>query len=122
VFANSVLTLLDKSTQFKSIAMSVMIKIIYIYIFFFIYICVCPLTRGRACNLLHNCFWASQIYPQALGSLFVASYDSQGYTEGILIKVEVTLRPTVSRPVCLGVRRPSGTRDQFYFLLEILFR
>jgi hypothetical protein len=39
-----------------------------------------------------------------------------------LVQVEVTLRPTVSRPVRLGVRRPSGTRDQFYFLLEIFFR
>jgi hypothetical protein len=29
---------------------------------------------------------------------------------------------TVSRPVSLGVRRPSGTRDQFYFHLEIFFR
>jgi hypothetical protein len=38
------------------------------------------------------------------------------------LEVEVTLRPTVSRPVCPGVRRPSGTRDQFYFLLEIFFR
>jgi hypothetical protein len=38
------------------------------------------------------------------------------------LEVEVTLRPTVSRPVCLGVRRPSGTRDQFSFLLEIPFR
>jgi hypothetical protein len=38
------------------------------------------------------------------------------------IDVEVNLRPTVSRPVCLGVRRPSGTRDQFFFLLEISFR
>jgi hypothetical protein len=37
------------------------------------------------------------------------------------VKVEVNLRPTVSRPVCLGVRRPSGTRDQFFFLLEISF-
>jgi hypothetical protein len=37
-------------------------------------------------------------------------------------EVEATLRPTVSRPVCLGVRRPSGIRDQFYFLLEIFFR
>jgi hypothetical protein len=37
-------------------------------------------------------------------------------------EVEVTLRPTVSRPVSLGVRRPSGTRDKFYFLLEIFFR
>jgi hypothetical protein len=32
------------------------------------------------------------------------------------------LPSTVSRPVCLGVRRPSGTCDQFFFLLEIFFR
>jgi hypothetical protein len=37
-------------------------------------------------------------------------------------EVEVILRPTVSRPVCLSVRHPSGTRDQFFFLLEIYFR
>jgi hypothetical protein len=36
--------------------------------------------------------------------------------------VEVNLQPTVSRPVCLGVRHPSGTRDQFVFLLKISFR
>jgi hypothetical protein len=36
--------------------------------------------------------------------------------------VEVNLWPTVSRLVCLGVRRPSGTRDQFFFRLEISFR
>jgi hypothetical protein len=40
----------------------------------------------------------------------------------ILVEVEVNLRPTVSRPVCLGVRHPSGTRDQFFFLLGISFR
>jgi hypothetical protein len=52
----------------------------------------------------------------------IIGYD--GVQSGILVpvKIEVTLRPTVSRPVCLGVRRPSGTRDQFYFLLEIFLR
>jgi hypothetical protein len=34
----------------------------------------------------------------------------------------VNLRPTVSRPVCHGVRRRSGTCDQFFFRLEISFR
>jgi hypothetical protein len=38
------------------------------------------------------------------------------------VEVEVNLLPTVSRPVCLGVRRPSGTRDHILFLLEIPFR
>jgi hypothetical protein len=37
------------------------------------------------------------------------------------VKVKVTLRPTVSRPVRHGVRLPSRTRDQFFFLLEIFF-
>jgi hypothetical protein len=37
-------------------------------------------------------------------------------------EVKVKLRPTVSRPVRLGVRRPSGTRDQLFFLLLIFFR
>jgi hypothetical protein len=50
----------------------------------------------------------AQLYPRALGSLFVASYDSQGYGGGILtrlhtglkVKVKVMLRLTVR---CLGV-------------------
>jgi hypothetical protein len=59
----------------------------------------------------------AQLYPRALGSLFVTSYDSQGCGEA-----EVNLLPRVSRPVCLGAMRPSGTRDLFFFLLEISFK
>jgi hypothetical protein len=44
------------------------------------------------------------------------------WSQSTQVKVKVTLRPTVSRPVRLGVRRPSGNRDKFFFLLEILFR
>jgi hypothetical protein len=40
----------------------------------------------------------------------------------VIVEVEVTLLPTVSRPVCLGVGHSFGTRDQFFFLLEIFFR
>jgi hypothetical protein len=38
------------------------------------------------------------------------------------VEVKVNLRPTVSRPACPGVRRPSGTCDQFFFHHEISCR
>jgi hypothetical protein len=60
-----------------------------------------PVFRGAHCRHLH-----------VSGSSILLSH----------VEVEVTLRPTVSRPVSLGVRPPFGTRDQFFFLLEISFR
>jgi hypothetical protein len=39
----------------------------------------------------------------------------------VRVKDKVMLRPTVSRPVCVGVRPPSGALDQLFFLLEIFF-
>jgi hypothetical protein len=41
---------------------------------------------------------------------------------GNIVEVEVNLRQTVGQPVCLGVRHPSGTGDQFLLFLEISFR
>jgi hypothetical protein len=38
----------------------------------------------------------------------------------VAVAFAVNLRPTVSRPVCPGVRRPSGACDQFFFLLKFL--
>jgi hypothetical protein len=39
----------------------------------------------------------------------------------MITEVEVKLRATVSQSVRLGVRHPSGTSNQFVFLLEIFF-
>jgi hypothetical protein len=49
------------------------------------------------------------------------SYNPRALCCPAIVKVKVTLRPTVSRPVRLGVRRPSGTRGKFFNLLEIFF-
>jgi hypothetical protein len=40
----------------------------------------------------------------------------------LVVEIEIKLRPTVSRPVRLGVRHPYGKSVQFLFLLEIFFR
>jgi hypothetical protein len=52
---------------------------------------------------------------------FVASYNSQGYGQGIRTrtKVKVILRPKVSRPVCLGVRHSVLFFRFFFFSLSI---
>jgi hypothetical protein len=62
--------------------------------------------------------------PARSHSLYRLSYRGSflHYRFHITGGLEVNLRPIVSRPVCLGVRRPSVTRDQFFFLLEISFR
>jgi hypothetical protein len=36
------------------------------------------------------------------------------YTHILKVKVKAVLRPTISRPVLLGVRYPVGTRDQYF--------
>jgi hypothetical protein len=71
----------------------------------------------------------AQLHPQALGSLFVASYDSQGYSGGIPtcfhtdvtnfeVKVKVALRLAVYRQSFrLGTRHPED-HDQRFFQLN----
>jgi hypothetical protein len=54
--------------------------------------------------------------------LVLSNCSTPCITASAKVKVKVTLRPTISRPVRLGVRRPSGTRDQFFFLLEFFFQ
>jgi hypothetical protein len=56
----------------------------------------------------------AQLYPQALGSLFVASYDSQGY-----VKVKVTLWLTVSQTISHGVEPHLGSWPDIYYFLTV---
>jgi hypothetical protein len=51
-----------------------------------------------------------------------AAYKAKRPTIPQRIRSQVTLRPTVSRPVLMSGRPPSGTRDRFFFLLDIFFR
>jgi hypothetical protein len=67
------------------------------------------------CCLSSHALWL--LFPSHTGLITVSVSDGW-----VNVEVEVTLRPTVSRPVCPGARRPSGTRDQFFFLLELSFR
>jgi hypothetical protein len=88
------------------------------------------LTRGWVCNLLVQLLLGlaravtlGSKYSKIHGHILVSNLRlPQPGVSGPRIEGEVTLRPTVSRPVSLGVRPPSGTHDQFFFLLEIFFR
>jgi hypothetical protein len=88
---------------------------------------VSSLTRGRVCGyqLLLVLAKAVILGFQSCGAhdhiLISQIRDAENLVE-VKAEVEVNLRPTVSRQVCLGVRRPSGTSDQFFFLLEISSR
>jgi hypothetical protein len=78
-------------------------------------------TRNRSnipCGQYEGIVWAKTIEFQ-LHFIKALQHTSLKPQE---VEVEVTLLPTVSRPVHPGVRHTSGTRDQFFFVLEIFFR
>jgi hypothetical protein len=82
-----------------------------------------PTWRARSPYLLSRRNRVAQLYPQALGSIFVASYDSQDYGGGIRARLHAgdqsqshiaTAGPSVSKSWC---RAPCGAHDQIYINL-----
>jgi hypothetical protein len=70
-------------------------------------LCICSATKEN-----HGKPWSNGPVSGPSGCKLTSSQQSGFKSE---VEVEVNLRPTVSRPVCPGVRRPCGTCDQFFF-------
>jgi hypothetical protein len=86
-----------------------------------------PLLGGPGSRIYIPQGQSDPVIPPGTGFPLRGLLDSQGYGGGILTlplpeaEAEVNLRPTVCRPVCLGVRLLSGTYNQiFLFCLTIV--
>jgi hypothetical protein len=85
----------------------------------------CPNLEGQVLVFISPRIRVARLCPHALGSLFIASFYSQGYFGGIRpflqrFKdiVKVTLRLTVSQSVSLGVELHLGLRTRYLLLFD----
>jgi hypothetical protein len=67
---------------------------------------------SRKCPII-----SSSCYNSSLVTWTVVSLTAAKFKPLIFMRDKVMLRPTVSRPVCLGVKHPSGAYDQILIIV-----
>jgi hypothetical protein len=75
------------------------------------------MSERRKCRSRRGPKPRTVVLARVISNLLALTVRLLASQEAMFFEVEVNLRPTISRPVCLRVRRPSGTRDQFFFFL-----
>jgi hypothetical protein len=63
-------------------------------------------------SVLYNCCWHSPAQSFSVLSPVGKAFDPACTRESAWLSLSLMLRPTVGRPVCLGIKHPSGAYDQ----------